>query len=210
MLYCVGTTATMASQTKGPPDQANNHEAEVIVDAYMNDQSHAEDLRQLKRQRTSSSPEEIQGDQASNPTTLPTPPTYTRASLLLRTKTGAQISHAHSSSPIEKYVLDGETRSQGNGSPPIIVVYDHNLLNVPDFSQPTFKLGEWKVTCRRTERNDDRPQYARVVPLADETKMNEIQETFQTLDGGENVELTWISQRLFYRGPPWGGGCGLR
>lgn len=52
LLCCGGTAATMASQSEGPPDQANHHEAEVIVDADMDDQSHAEGLRQPKRQRT--------------------------------------------------------------------------------------------------------------------------------------------------------------
>lgn len=74
-----------------------------------------------------------------------------------------------------------------------------SLWCMPDFSQPSFKLGEWEITCRRVERDDDRHQYAWVGPLADETKMDEIQETFRTLDGVEYVELTWIPQRLLSR-----------
>lgn len=88
-----------------------------------------------------------------NPATLPDPPLYTRASFMLRPKSGAQVfnnqrkvAHALSSSPIAKYVLKGELCSLGNSSALVIQVYEHNLLKVPVLYEPSFTLGDWEVT----------------------------------------------------------------
>ncbi|KAG0727382.1 hypothetical protein GWK47_004017 [Chionoecetes opilio] len=53
-------------------------------------------------------------------------------------------------------------------------------------------LGEWKVTCRRAEREGPDYHYARVGPLDDSTDITEIRRDFRSFDGGEVVEITWI------------------
>ncbi|KAG0727549.1 hypothetical protein GWK47_034462 [Chionoecetes opilio] len=64
----------------------------------------------------------------------PPPDACVQASYLLRAASGARVfanpskvSHALHLSPLGKYVLEGETRSLGNGSAFIVVVWEHNI-----------------------------------------------------------------------------------
>ena len=57
-----------------------------------------------------------------------------KASFVLRAITGAKVfanpsrvSHALHQSPLGKYIIDGETRSLGNGSALIVAVWKHNI-----------------------------------------------------------------------------------
>ncbi|KAG0720740.1 hypothetical protein GWK47_047876 [Chionoecetes opilio] len=127
------------------------------------------------------------------------PHVYVQASYLLRATSGARVfanpskvSHALHLSPLGKYVLEGETRSLGNGSVLIVVVWEHNIPKVPDLGQASFTLGEWEVTCRRAECDGPDYQYARVGPLDDDTDLGEVRKAFRPFDGDEVVKITWI------------------
>lgn len=109
-----------------------------------------------------------------------------------------KVAHALSSSHTGKYILDGETHALGNCSALIIVVYEHNCLKMPDLSEPSF-LAYWEVTCRRADKDTTAYSYNKVGLLGEDTNMEEIQEGFKTLDGGECVELSWIPSCLLLR-----------
>lgn len=125
----------------------------------------------------------------------------TRASFLLRAKDGARVFNnprrvtaALHQSSVAKYILEGETRSLGDGSALIISMWEDNIVKVPELqNSTTFKLGEWTVTSRRTDRNINiNYRYAKVGPLADDTDLDEIQGSLRPLDGGEVVDISWI------------------
>ena len=127
------------------------------------------------------------------------PEQYTKASFLLRAVAGTKIfnnpskvSHALHHSPLGKYILEGETRSLGNGSALIVAVWEHMLPKVPFLLEGSFQLGDWEVHCRRAERDGDDTQYARVGPLADDADLSEIRAHFRAFDGDEVVDFAWI------------------
>ncbi|KAG0698253.1 hypothetical protein GWK47_026089 [Chionoecetes opilio] len=131
--------------------------------------------------------------------TLSSQVAYVQASYLLRAASGARVfanpcrvSHALHLSTLGKYVLEGETRALGNGCALVVVIWEHNIPKVPELGQASFTLGEWKVTCRRAEREGPDYHYARVGPLDDSTDITEVRRDFRSFDGGEVVEITWI------------------
>lgn len=166
-----------------------------------------------KRERTSSPDTEdrMRGPKRSMPPPPPSPPStptgdYAKASFLLRSITGSNIfsnprkvSYALMQSSWCKYLLEGETRPLGNGSTLVVAVWEHNLAKIPDLKAPTFTLGEWEVTCRRADRETENYNYARVGPLNDENTLDELWDTYRSLDGGEVLEMSWIPQRLLPR-----------
>ena len=95
-------------------------------------------------------------------------------------------------SPLGKYVIKGKTRALGNGCALIVVIWEYNIPKVPELGQATLTLGEWMVTCHRAEREGLDYLYARVDPLDDNIDICEVQKDFQSFDGGEVVEITWI------------------
>ena len=122
-----------------------------------------------------------------------------KASFMLRATTGAKVfanpsrvSRALHQSPLGKYIIEGETRSLGNGSALIVAVWEHNIPKIPDLEEPTFTLGEWEITCRRADRDCDDYKYARVGPLADDADIEEIRDGFKSFGTEEVVEITWI------------------
>lgn len=129
-------------------------------------------------------------------------PAPNKASYLLRSTTGlkifanpARVNQAIRQSPLHKFLLEGETRSLGNGSALIIAVWEHNIQNIPLLKQNPFQLGEWEVTCRRAEREDNNTVYAKVGPFSEDTSIQEIMDSLTVLEGGVVEEITWIPTR---------------
>ncbi|MPC61120.1 hypothetical protein E2C01_055185 [Portunus trituberculatus] len=127
------------------------------------------------------------------------PDEYVKASVLLRGTEGgrlfgnpAKVSRVLHDSAFRKYILEGETRSLGNGSSLIVAVWAHNLPKTPMLQTSSFTLGEWPVTCRRADRDSGTYHYAKVGPLADDTTLEEVRDGFCVLEGNEVVELTWL------------------
>ncbi|XP_045126269.1 uncharacterized protein LOC123513263 [Portunus trituberculatus] len=127
------------------------------------------------------------------------PDEYVKASFLLRGTLGgrlfanpAKVSRVLHDSAFGKYIIEGETRSLGNGSSLIVAVWAYTLPKVPMLQSPSFTLGEWPVTCRRADRESGTYHYAKVGPLADDTTLEEVRDGFRVLEGNEVVELTWL------------------
>lgn len=131
----------------------------------------------------------------------------TKASLLLREVNGARVftnprktSQALHQSSLSKYILEGESRSLGDESALIIAIWEHNITKVPELQkQSPFQLGEWKVTYRRTDRDDINYKYGKVGPLASDTNLEEVVDNLKCFDGGEVVEISWIPDRYLPR-----------
>lgn len=81
--------------------------------------------------------------------------------------------------------MERETSALGNGSTLMFFVYEHNVPKMPELTIPSFTLGEWEATCSKAERDGISYKYARVGPLVEETKLQDIQDGFRLLDGGE-------------------------
>ncbi|MPC73632.1 hypothetical protein E2C01_067966 [Portunus trituberculatus] len=121
-----------------------------------------------------------------------------QASFLLRGTEGgrlfanpAEVSRVLHDSAFGKYILEGETRSLGNGLSLIVVVWAH-LLKIPMLQSSSFTLGEWPVSCHRADQASGTYHYAKVGPLADDTTLEEVRDGFRVLEGNEVVELTWL------------------
>ena len=193
----------MASESDGaslPPCPAHTREEQEMEDIPSEDSQH------LKRKRTeppdASCDGQLDPDTASNPLL----PSYTIASYMLRSSTKTRlfgnpkkVTEALLSSSLSKYILEGETRSLGNGAALIIALYEHNIPKVPELSMPTLTLGEWKVTCRRADKDDNNYQYAKVGPLDEDADLNEIRAVLRTFGGGECTEVSWIPPRQLSR-----------
>ena len=124
---------------------------------------------------------------------------------MLRATTGAKVfvnpsrvSHALHQSSLGKYIIEGETRSLGNGSALIVAVWEHNIPQIPNLKKPTFTLGKWEITCRRADRDGEDYKYARVEPL-DDTDIEEIRDGFKSFGTEEVVKITWIPPRCLPR-----------
>ena len=151
-------------------------------------------------------PPSIHLPEGASCTSNSTPPSYSAASFMLRSTNGKRVfnnpkkvSEALLSSSFSKYILEGETRNLGNGTALIIAVHEHNVTKVPELSLPSFKLGEWEVTCRRAEKEGVSFQYGKVGPLDEESSLEEIKAALRTFDGGECTEVTWIHPRQLSR-----------
>ncbi|XP_063858579.1 uncharacterized protein LOC135099879 [Scylla paramamosain] len=134
--------------------------------------------------------------------TFPVPPpllnNYTKA-FLLRTCNGARIfsspsrvSHALHGFPIGKYIIEGDTRSLSNGSSLVISVWEHNILGVPDLLTGTFTLGDWQVTCRRTDDDGTTFTSGKIGPLADDTDLQEVCHAQKAMDNTDIHKICWI------------------
>ena len=78
--------------------------------------------------------------------------------VLIRATNGARVfsnpsrvSHALHASPMGKYIIEGETRSLGNGSALVVALWKSNISKVPGLQESTFTLGERQVICHRTD-----------------------------------------------------------
>lgn len=79
-------------------------------------------------------------------------------------------------------------------------LWEHNIAKVPELQkQSPFQLGEWTVTYRKTNRDDTNYRYGKVGPLASDTDLEEVRDSFRTLDGGQVVEISWIPDRSLPR-----------
>lgn len=109
----------------------------------------------------------------------PTSPTLcTRASFILQDwdsvfNNPQRVAHALSSSPRGKNVLEGELCSLRNDSSLVFQVLGYHNLKVPELSKSSFTLGDWEVTCCRTEKDDDY-QSTKVGQLAEETTTEKV------------------------------------
>ena len=155
-----------------------------------------------KHSRDPSPDQAVKKTPRTTPDPRPSAQGSTLASFLLRAATGARVfsnpkkvSQALNTSGLGKYILEGETRSLGNGSALVVGVWEHNVPKVPELGASSFDLGEWSVTCRRADWKGESFTYARVGPLADDTTVEEVQEGFRAFDGGEVLELSWIPPR---------------
>ncbi|XP_045117288.1 uncharacterized protein LOC123508006 [Portunus trituberculatus] len=123
----------------------------------------------------------------------PQPPSFLRATNGTRVFSNpSKVSQALHTSTLGKYILEGETRSLGNGSALIITIGESNIFKVPELQLSTFQLGDWTVTSRRADKGGDTFRYAWVGPLADDVDLEAVRKGFNTFDGGEVVEITWL------------------
>ncbi|KAG0712491.1 hypothetical protein GWK47_018364 [Chionoecetes opilio] len=149
-----------------------------------------------------------QQQQPHEPLQLPLEPqqpldTQTKVTFLLRACNGARVfshpgrvSHALHTSPLGKYIIEGETRSLGNSSALVVALWESVIPKVPILQDVTFTLGDWQVTCRRAERAGVLAQYGKVGPLTEEIKdLEEIRSTLRALDGSDIEEVSWIPPR---------------
>lgn len=127
-----------------------------------------------------------------------------KASFLLRSSTGskvfsnpARVSRTINASFLGKYVLEGETRTLGDGATLVIAVWEHNLPKVPQLEKTTFSLGEWPVICRRADRDGDSYNYGKVGPMGEDTDLEEARNGFRVLEGsgGDIVDISWVPSR---------------
>ncbi|KAG0728298.1 hypothetical protein GWK47_003764 [Chionoecetes opilio] len=135
------------------------------------------------------------------------PDTQTKVTFLLRACNGARVfshpgrvSHALHTSPLGKCIIEGETRSLGNGSALVVALWESVIPKVPILQDVTFTLRDWQVTCRRAERAGALAQYGKVGPLSEEIKdLEEIRSTLRALDGSDIEEVSWIPPRSLPR-----------
>ncbi|KAG0726011.1 hypothetical protein GWK47_004474 [Chionoecetes opilio] len=137
--------------------------------------------------RSNSSTPGVQQQLPQDPLQLPLEPqhppdTQTKVTFLLRACNGARVfshpvSHALHTSPLGKYIIEGETRSLGNGSALVVALWESGTGNylaaVPRGPVP------WR-------------KYGKVGPLSEEIKdLEEIRSPLRALDGSD-IEVSWI------------------
>lgn len=105
--------------------------------------------------------------------------------------TPRRVSQALHNSPLGKYILEGKTRSLGNGSVLVVVVWEQNLHKLPPLQESPVTLGEWQATGRRAEREGDKALYTKVGPMAENTNIDKIRSTLRSLDESD-IEISLI------------------
>ncbi|MPC45822.1 hypothetical protein E2C01_039528 [Portunus trituberculatus] len=92
----------------------------------------------------------------------------------------SHISQALHTSNLGKYLLEGETRSLGNGSALIVTVWEHNIPKVHQMAH--LHLGVWEVA-----------------PFNRDTNQNEVLGGLRPLNNGEVFEAAWIAPHCLPR-----------
>ena len=101
-----------------------------------------------------------------------------RASYLLRAVNGVRV-FANPSSVTQalhtstQYLLEGGTRSLGNGLAHVVTVWEH-ISKVLLFLQTHFRFGDWEEICRGAEMDVDTFNYDKVGPLDSDTDLQEV------------------------------------
>ncbi|KAG0718117.1 hypothetical protein GWK47_053107 [Chionoecetes opilio] len=196
------------SNKRGPPSPPR--EARKAQRSTQEQQQQPQEQQQQPRvqQQLAQVPLQLPQDPLQLPLEPQHPPdTETKVTFLLRACNGARVfshpgrvSHALHTSPLGKYIIEGETRSLGNGSALVVALWESVIPKVPILQDVTFTLGDWQVTCRRTERAGALAQYGKVGPLSEEIKdLEEIRSTLRALDGSDIEEVSWIPPRSLPR-----------
>ena len=74
----------------------------------------------------------------------------------------------------------------------MVALWESNVPKVPSLQEGIFTLGEWQVTCRRTDKEGVAAQYDKVGPPSENTDLEEVRRTLKALDGSHIVDASWI------------------
>ncbi|KAG0717880.1 hypothetical protein GWK47_053564 [Chionoecetes opilio] len=154
------------SNKRGPPSPPR--EARKAQRSTQEQQQQPQEQQQQPR---------VQQQLAQVPLQLPLEPqhppdTETKVTFLLRACNGARVfshpgrvSHALHTSPLGKYIIEGGTRSLGNGSALVVALWESVIPKVPILQDVTFTLGVASY-CRRPRGRLPLGQYGKVGPLS--------------------------------------------